>query len=170
MAPSWYRRAHFQGAKLKLRSRAVCWCIVCFCTSNGSFRILKKAGGIFFSKWYYFEKIAKIISFRKKFSSLFQYSERTIASPETNNTSKERSDTKLFGAGKLEGKALSGGLHAHLPQKDNDQKVNLKEESQEAKKIKNNCANLILIMWAKCMAIAFELQQGLLCVFTNCQT
>ena len=50
VAPSWYRRAHFQGAKLKLRSRAVCWCIVCFCTSNGSFRILKKAGGKFSKK------------------------------------------------------------------------------------------------------------------------
>ena len=32
--------SHFQGVKLKLRSRAFCWGIVCFCTSNGSFRIL----------------------------------------------------------------------------------------------------------------------------------
>ena len=71
--------------------------------------LLKKAGGIFFSKWYYFEKIAKIISFRKKFSSLFQYSERTIDSIETNDTSTESTDTQLFGAGKSEGVALSGG-------------------------------------------------------------
>ena len=32
--------SHFQGVKLKLRSRAFCWGIVCFCISNGSFRIL----------------------------------------------------------------------------------------------------------------------------------
>ena len=32
--------SHFQGVKLKLRSRAFCWCIVCFCTSIGSFQIL----------------------------------------------------------------------------------------------------------------------------------
>ena len=30
----------FQGVKFKLRSRAFCWGIVCFSTSNGSFRIL----------------------------------------------------------------------------------------------------------------------------------
>ena len=74
-------------------------------------------------KGYYFEETAKIISFRKKFSSLFQYSERTIASTETNNTSTESSDTQLFGAGKSEGVALSGGLHAHLPQKDIEKKM-----------------------------------------------
>ena len=51
----------------------------------------------------------------------------------TNGTSKESSYTQLFGDGKFEGVALSEGLHAHLPQKDNDQKVNLTEESQEAK-------------------------------------
>ena len=32
--------SHFQGVKLKLRSRAFRWGIVCFCASNGSFRIL----------------------------------------------------------------------------------------------------------------------------------
>ena len=64
----------------------------------------------------------------------------------TNDTSKERSDTQLFGAGKFEGVALSGGLHAHLPQKDNDQKVNLTEQSQDAKKKKFNWANLILML------------------------
>ena len=45
------------------------------------------------------------------------YSERTIASTETNDTSEESSDTQLFAARKFEGMALSGGLHAHLPQK-----------------------------------------------------
>ena len=39
-------------------------------------------------------------------SSFFKYSERTIASTETSNTSEERSDTQLFGAGKSEGVAL----------------------------------------------------------------
>ena len=31
-----------------------------------------------------------------------------------------------------------------------------------------NCANFILILWAKC--IPFKIQQSLFCVFTNCQT
>ena len=88
----------------------------------------------------------------------FQYSERTIASTETNNTSKERSDTQLFGAGKFEGVALSGGLHAHLPQKDIEKKVNLTEQSQEAKKKKNNWANLILILCGKSGVKHFEFE------------
>ena len=44
VAPSWWCHAHFQGVKLKLRSRAFCWCIVCFFTTYGSLRILKKTG------------------------------------------------------------------------------------------------------------------------------
>ena len=59
----------------------------------------------------------KIITFWKIISSLFQYSERTIASTETNDNSTEKSDTQHFGAGKFEGLALSEKLHAHLPQK-----------------------------------------------------
>ena len=75
----------------------------------------------------------KIVSFwKKKFSSLFQYSERTIASTETNYTSTERSDTQLFGAGKSEGLALSRGLHANLLQEDIEKKANLTELSQDA--------------------------------------
>ena len=67
--------------------------------------------------------------------------------------------------------AFLGGLHAHLLQKDIEIKVNLTEQIQDAKKKENkNCANFILIIWPNCMHIAFELQQGLLCVFTNCQT
>ena len=46
---------------------------------HGSLKILKKAGRIIFSKFHNFEEIAGIISFRKISSSLFQYSERTIA-------------------------------------------------------------------------------------------
>ena len=52
----------------------------------------------------------------------------------------------------------SGGLYVLLPQKDIEKKKNLMEQCQGAKKI--NCTNLILILWEKCMAIAFELQQG----------
>jgi hypothetical protein len=92
---------------------------------------LKKARRNIFLKLYYFEEIVKIVSFRKKISSLFQYSERTIASTETNDTSTERSDTQLF---KSEGVALLGGLHAYLPHRDIEKKVNLTELSQEAKK------------------------------------
>ena len=77
--------------------------------------------------------------FEKKFSSLFQYSERTIASTETYNTSTERSDIQLHGAGKSEGVALLGELHTYLPQKD---KVNLMESGR---KKKFNLANRILM-------------------------
>jgi hypothetical protein len=71
-----------------------------------------------------------MISFQKNItSSFFQYSDRTVASTETNDTSTESSDTKHFGAGKPEGLALSGGLHAHLPQKTLKKKVNSTELS-----------------------------------------
>ena len=72
-------------------------------------------------KLYYFEEVVKMIS-RKKFSSSFQHSERTIASTETKDTSTKRSATQLFGAGKSEGMALSGGLYTHLPQKEIEKK------------------------------------------------
>jgi hypothetical protein len=36
--------------------------------------------------------------------------------------------------GKFEGVAISGGLHAHLPQKDIEKKVNFVEQTQDAKK------------------------------------
>ena len=78
-----------------------------------------------------------MISLKKYISSIFfLYSDRTIASTETNDTSTERSDTELFGSGKSEGVALSGGLHvhAHLLHKDIEKKVNLTEQSQDAKK------------------------------------
>jgi hypothetical protein len=75
----------------------------------------------------------------------FQYSERTIGSTETNDTSTERSDTQLFRARKSEGVALSGGLNAHLQQKDIEKKVNLTKLSQEANFFFNR-ANIILIL------------------------
>ena len=80
-----------------LNTRAFCWCIVCFSTSNGSFRILIKAWE-FFSKWYNFHNILKIISFQKNISSnFFQYSDRTLACIETNDTSAESLGSQLFG-------------------------------------------------------------------------
>jgi hypothetical protein len=83
---------------------------------------LKNAGGNIFFKFSSFWEIAEITVFWKFSSSLFLYSERTIASTETNDTSEGSSDTQLFGAGKSGGVALSGGLHAHLPQKDIEKK------------------------------------------------
>ena len=46
-----------------LTSRAFCWCIVCFCTINGSFRKLEKARGFLFLKFHNFYEIAEIIFF-----------------------------------------------------------------------------------------------------------
>ena len=86
----------------------------------------------------------KIMSFQKKIISLFQYSERTIASPETNDTSTERSNTQLFEAGKSKGVALSGGLHAYLPQKDIEKKHNF-NRAKSGRQKKFNCSNFILI-------------------------
>ena len=83
---------------------------------------------ILFSQFSQNDIIKKNISF-----SFFQYSDRTVASAETNDTSTERSDTQLFGAGKFEGVALSKVLHAHLPPKDIEKKVNLTEQSQDSK-------------------------------------
>ena len=53
---------------------------------------------IFFSKWYNFHNLLKVRSLQKNISSsFFQYSERTIASTETNNTSAESLWSQLFG-------------------------------------------------------------------------
>ena len=92
---------------------------------------MKKIGGNIFSKVKIFEEIAEITSFRKISSSFFQYSERTIASRQPNDTCKERSDTQLLGAGKFKGMALSGGLRTYFLQKIIEQKVNLMEQSQD---------------------------------------
>ena len=83
---------------------------------------LKMLEEIYSFKFSSFWEIAEITVFWKFSSSLFLYSERTIASTETMNTSEGSSDTQLFGAGKSGGVALSGGLHAHLPQKDIEKK------------------------------------------------
>ena len=58
---------------------------------------------ILFSQFPHNNIISKNIS-----SSFFQYSDKTVASTETNNTPTESSDTQLFGAGKFEGLALFG--------------------------------------------------------------
>ena len=71
---------------------------------------------------------------------------------------------------KDKGVAWSGGGHAHLAQKDIAKKVNLMEESQDAKKNFFDLIFNILMLWGKCMPIAFEIQQGLFCILTNCQT
>ena len=62
--------SHFQGLKLKLRSRAFCWCIVCFCTSNGSFIILKKAEDFFF-EIRLFPQFLKMTKIKNIFSPAF---------------------------------------------------------------------------------------------------
>ena len=61
-----------------------------------------------FKKWWNLKKVS---------SSLFQYSERTISSTETNDTSAKSSWSQLFKDRKFEGFALSGGRHALSPQK-----------------------------------------------------
>ena len=83
------------------KARSFFWAIVCFCTTNGSFRILKKAGGSF-SKSNYFRNFLKVSKFTKKESfSLFQYSKRIIARRETNDTWETSYNTLLFGAWKF---------------------------------------------------------------------
>ena len=104
---------------------------------------------------------------RKKFSSLFQYSERTIASIETNDTSKERSDTQLVAAEKFKGVVLSRGLQAYLQQKDTEKKSKFDGANSGSKKKKNLCQSYSYIMSYYCMPIAFELQQGSLWIFTK---
>ena len=79
-------------------------------------------------------------------SSIFQYSERTIAITDTNHTSKESSDTQLFANRKVKGVALSVGLHAHLPQKDIEKKSKFNGGKSGLKKKKINCAILIFIL------------------------
>ena len=109
-----------------------------------------------FPKWCYFRNFLTILNLQKNISSsLLQYSERTIASAETNNTSKGRSDTQIFGAGKFKGVPSSGGLHAYFLKKGIEQKVNLMEQSQDSKR-NFNWANLILIWWGKSGIVKFE--------------
>jgi hypothetical protein len=58
-----------------------------------------------------------VITSKNISSGFFQYSDKTIASTEANDTSTERSEM-LFGVGKSKGVAFSGGLQVYLPQKD----------------------------------------------------
>ena len=83
-----------------------------------------------FPKWCFFCNFITIFNLQKDISSsLFQW---FIASAETNNTSKGRSDTQIFGAGKFKGVPSSGGLHAYFLKKGIEQKVNLMEQSQDS--------------------------------------
>ena len=102
------RYNHFQGAKLKLISLSFCFCIVCFCTCIGFFKILHTG------KDFFLENRGNNL-FQKFSSSLFQYSERSIASTLTNDTSAERSFIWHPESGC--GIALSGRRHARSPWK-----------------------------------------------------
>ena len=79
-------------------------------------------------------KLWKLYHFEKN-SQAFQYSERTITSTETNDPSTESSDTQLFGAGRSKGVALSGGLHAHLSQKEIESKGKFNGAKDAKKKL-----------------------------------
>jgi hypothetical protein len=81
------------------------------------------------SKKYHFKKIFLL--------AFFQYSDKTVASTETNDTSAESSWSQLFG---------SGGCHTYLLQKDIEKKANLTEPSQDAKK-KNLIQFLIFLCY-----------------------
>ena len=71
---------------------------------------------------------------------------------------------------KEKGVAWSGRCHTHFPQKTLKKKLNLTEESQDAKKNFFGLIFNMLMLWGKCMPIAFEFQQGLFCILPNCQT
>ena len=49
-----------------------------------------------------------------------------------------------------------------------EKKANLTEQSQDEKKNFFNSIFNILLLWAKCMPINFEIQQGLFCNLSNC--
>ena len=72
--------------------------------------------------------------FEKKFSSLFQYSDRTVASTETNDTSAESLGSQLFGARRTWAWHGQEGA-APTCRKTLKKKENLTELSQDAKKI-----------------------------------
>ena len=57
-----------------------------------------------------------------------------------------------------------------LAANDIEKKVNLMEESQDAKFFFFDLIFNILMLWGKCMPIAFKFRQCLFCILTNCQT
>ena len=91
-----------------LRSRAFCWCIICFCNSNGSFRKLEKSRGFFF--W-------NFIIFKNFPPTFFNILKRTIASTETNNTSAESPWSQLLFDFLKKGLARSWWCHASRREK-----------------------------------------------------
>jgi hypothetical protein len=87
-----------------------------------------------------------MISFQKNISSrFFQYSDRTVASTETNDTSTKRSDTQLFGGGKSGGVAYQEGFTPTCCKK-TLKKSNFNGGKSGCKKKKFNRTNLILIL------------------------
>ena len=117
VAPSWLCHALRLSSSQKLSIRALFWGIVFFFTTNSYFRILKKTGGNIFLSFSSFWEIVEIILFRKFSSSLFQYSERTIAITETNDTSAETPWSQLSFDSLKVGVASSGRRHACSPRK-----------------------------------------------------
>jgi hypothetical protein len=77
---------------------------------------LKKTGGFFFEISSFLGNRGNNV-FRKFSSSLFQYSERTITSIETNDTSAKSPGSQLLFDTLKVGMASSGGRHALSPRK-----------------------------------------------------
>ena len=135
----------------------------------GSFRILKKAWD-FFSKWYYFHNLLNEISFQINISSIFfQYSERTIDSTETNNTSAESSWSQLFGARRKRAWHDQEGA-TPIFRRRTLKKSKFDGANSGCKKNFFNSIFNMLMLWANCMPIAFEFQQCLFYILSNCQT
>ena len=110
----------------------------------------------FFSKWYYFRNFLKLISFQKKnSSSFFQYSERNITSTETNDTSKERSDTQLFGAEKFKGRGIIRRAPRPLFAKGHWKKSKFDRGKSGCKKIKNKLCQYYSYIMRKVYAHCF---------------
>ena len=91
-----------------LRSRAFCWCIICSCNSNGSFRKLEKSRGFFFWNFIIFK------NFPPTFFNILKWS---ISSTETNNTSAESPWSQLLFDFLKKGLAWSWWCHASRREK-----------------------------------------------------
>ena len=74
------------------------------------------------------------IILKKKSRAFFNILTEPLLAQKKNDTSTESSDTKLFADGKSKDVALSGGLDAHLQQKDIEKKVTMDQSKDEKKK------------------------------------
>ena len=139
-------------------------------------RILKiELKKIFFSSWLcsvkfaFFSNVLKVISFKENISSsFFQYSDRMVASTETNHTSAESFWSQLLGARQTR---AWHGQEGATPTccKGHWKKMQIWQSKVRMQKKINLIFN-VLLLWAKCMPIKFEIQQGLFCILSNCQT